>query len=78
MILELTNNELAILVEEITNALPNIDKNGGQPLKFNLTVLFEKANEALIPFNKLKDEFIKENGIQQENGNYITNTYNIF
>ena len=70
MTIELTNNELSILVEEINNALPNIDKNGGQPLKFNLTVLFEKVNEALIPFNKLKDDFIKENGIKQENGNY--------
>jgi len=70
MILELTNGEINILLEEIKDALPKINKDGGQPLKFNLTVLFEKANEALKPFNKLKEEFMTEKCIPDENGNY--------
>jgi hypothetical protein len=70
MNLELTNNELLMLQEEIKDALPKINKEGGQPLKFLLTTLFEKANDSLKPFNKLKEEFIKEKGTPTENGGY--------
>ena len=70
MTLELTNNQLNGLQQEINSALPLIPKEGGQPLKFHLTMLFEKAAEALKPFNKLKEEFIKEKGIKQEDGGY--------
>jgi len=68
--MELTNNELSILVEEINDAIGKISKEGGQPLKFNLTVLFEKALEGIKPFNKLKEEFLKEKGTPGENGTY--------
>jgi len=70
MNLELTNNELASLQQEINDALPKIIKEGGQPLKFHLTVLFTKVEEALKPFNKLKEEFLKEKATQKEDGSY--------
>jgi hypothetical protein len=75
MKLELTNNELTGLQQEIQNALPKINKEGGQPLKFHLTVLYEKASESLKPFNKLKEEFIKEKGTQTEDGGYTLQQY---
>lgn len=70
MKLELTNNELTTLLQEINSAIPLISKVGGQPLKFNLAVLFQKASEALKPFDKLKEEFLKEKGTPTENGGY--------
>ena len=70
MKLELTNNELTSLLQEINGAIPQISKEGGQPLKFTLTVLFQKATDALKPFDKLKEEFIKEKGIPSDNGGY--------
>lgn len=70
MKLELTNNELTSLLQEINGAIPQISKEGGQPLKFTLTVLFQKTQDALKPFEKLKEEFIKEKGIPSDNGGY--------
>jgi hypothetical protein len=70
MNIELTNSELTTLLQEINGAIPQISKEGGQPLKFNLAVLFQKATDALKPFEKLKEEFIKEKGTSTEDGGY--------
>jgi hypothetical protein len=70
MKLELTNSELTTLLQEINGALPQISKEGGQPLKFHLAVLFQKATDVLKPFEKLKEEFIKEKGEPSDNGGY--------
>jgi hypothetical protein len=71
MKLELTNNELTILLEEINKALPKINKEGGQPLKLHLTTLFQKVSDVLIPFNNVKNEFIKDKGVLKDDGTYI-------
>ena len=73
MELTIKNGDLLTLQSEINSVLP---KTKNTVLKFYLTALFEKSNDALKPFNKLKEEFIKEYGTNDGQGNISIKQFN--